>query len=362
VAVAGTRDERSGTDGLISAIQDLSLARTIPEIHLVLSRTARRLNRAHGSSLVLVDGAFGHYVEEDGAGPGWKGRRIPLGSTVSGWCVRDRRPVVVDDVRADIRIPVAPYWSTPVHSLIAVPVRSRAPIGAVINYWTEPHVASGDEVRLLQALADSASVVIESAAMKVFLEERVRRRTAELEHLNTRLHNEVAERKRAEDEVRRLSLVDELTGLYNRRGFNLLAGRELKSVQRNGRRALVLYIDLDGLKQANDTRGHDAGDRLLARAASVLRTVTREVDTAARIGGDEFAVFMTLGYDHPPVHLIVERFLDAARAAGIKWSIGATATPPERQVTLDDLLVGADEAMYRGRRARRGEAPLAVPT
>jgi diguanylate cyclase (GGDEF)-like protein len=363
MAVAGTREDRqSAIDGLVAAIQDLSQARTIPEIHQVLSRSARLLNRAGGSSLALVDGAFGHHVEEDGAGPGWKGRRIPLDSSVAGWCVRDHGPVVIDDVRADIRLAVAPYWSTPVHSLIAVPVRSRDPIGVLINYWADRHVATGDEVQLLQALADSASVAIESAAAKVFLEERVQRRTAELEQLNTRLQNEVAERKRAEDEVRRLSLVDELTGLYNRRGFNLLAGRELKSVQRTGRRALVLYIDLDGLKQANDSRGHDAGDRLLIRAASVLRTVTREVDTAARIGGDEFAVFMTLGYDHPPLPLIVERFLEAARSAGIKWSVGATATPPERLVSLDDLLAGADEAMYRGRRARRGAKPVAVAT
>jgi hypothetical protein len=73
---------------------------------------------------------------------------------------------------------------------------------------------------------------------------------------------------------------------------------------------------------------------------------------------------MTLGYDHPPLPLIVERFLDAARAAGIKWSVGATASPPGRLVTLDDLLAGADEAMYRGRRARRGAPakPVAVAT
>lgn len=351
----------AGTDALINSIQDLSLARTTSEIHAVLGRAARRLTGAHGSGLVLVEGALARHVEEEGTGPGWKGRRIPLDSSLVGWCVTDHRAVAIEDVRRDIRLSVAPYWSTPVASLVAVPIRSRQPIGALLNYWSARHAPTDDEIRLLQALADSASVAIESAAMKVYLEERVATRTAELEQLNNRLQNEVADRKRAEDEVRRLSLVDELTGLYNRRGFNLLAGRELKSVQRTSRRALVLYIDLDGLKQANDSQGHDAGDRLLSRAAAVIRTVTREVDTAARIGGDEFAIFMTLGYDHPPLPLIVERFLDAARAAGINWSVGATATPPGRTVTLDDLLVGADEAMYRGRRARRGAKRLAAP-
>jgi diguanylate cyclase (GGDEF)-like protein len=302
----------------------------------------------------MVDGLFACYAQEDGAAPGWSGRRIPLDRCVAGWCVSQHLPVVIEDVRSDIRLPVATYWSTSVTAVAMVPIGSRDPLGALACYWTSRHRPSAPDLSLLQALADSAALAVDNAALKATLEDQVGRRTAELEQLNRRLHREIAERTRAEEEVRRLSLVDELTGLYNRRGFNLLAGRELKSIQRSGRRALVLYIDIDGLKQANDRHGHDAGDRLLARAAAVLRSVTREVDVAARVGGDEFAVFMTLGYDPPPVHLIVERFLDAARTHGLQWSIGATSTPPERQVTLDDLLVAADQAMYGGRRARRG--------
>lgn len=359
MAVAEPADDpRFGLDGLIAAVQDLAMVRSVPEIHRVVSRAARRINRADGADLVLVDGSFAHYVDEDGTGPGWKGRRIPLDKCLSGWAIRNRKPLVVRDVRGDIRLPVAPYWSTPVTSLVIVPVRSRDPIGALSNYWTGERAPTGEDVRVLQALADTTSVALENAVVRASLEERVRARTAELEEVNRQLKREISDRKRAEDEVRQMSLVDELTGLYNRRGFNFLAGRELKSVHRTGRRGLVLFIDLDGLKQANDSRGHEAGDRLLIRAANAVRSVTRETDVAARLGGDEFAVFMTLGYDHPPIHLIVERYIEAARVAGVKWSVGATATPPERVVTLDDLLTGADEAMYRGRRARRGEAQV----
>ena len=346
-------NDRFGAEDLVAAIQELSLARTLPEIHAVVRRAARRVARSEGSSLALLDGAFCRYVEEEGVGPGWKGRHLPVGHCLSGWAITQGRPVVVPDVRADVRLPAAPYWSTPVASLVVVPVRSQAPIGALASYWSTPRAPTGAEVRRLQALADTASVAIDAAAGRAEMERRVRERTAELEEVNTRLQREIGERRRAEDEVRQLSLIDELTGLYNRRGFMLLAGRELKSLQRSGRRALVLYLDLDGLKQANDSLGHDAGDRLLTRAASTLRSVTRDTDVAARIGGDEFAVFMTLGYDHPPVPLIVERFLDAARRAEVRWSVGATATPPGRLITLEDLLAGADEAMYRGRRARR---------
>ncbi len=350
-------DHRFGTRALIQAIQDLSLARTPLDVQHVVRRSARRLIRADGASLALRKGPVCEYVEEDGLVPGWAGRRLTLGSCLSGWVMVNARPAVVPDIRADHRLPLAQYHSGPVRSLVVVPIRSQDPIGAIANYWTTPHLPDGDEVRMLQALADSTSVALENVAVRAELEERVRDRTARLEEVNAQLQREIAERRRAEEEVRQLSLIDELTGLYNRRGFMLLAGRELKALQRSGRRALLLYIDLDGLKTANDLRGHDAGDRLLARAGGVLRTVTRETDVAARIGGDEFAVFMLLGYDHPPVHLIVERFLDAARRAGVKWSVGATATPPGRTVTLDDLLVGADEAMYRGRRARRGDRP-----
>lgn len=343
----------TAVDLIVEAVQELSLARTVPEIHRVVTRTGRKLTGADGCGLVMVEDRFAFHVDEDGRGPGWRGRRIPLDSAVAGWCISEGHPVVIEDVRDDIRIPVAAYWSTPITAVAMVPVRSRDPIGAVAAYWSARHVPTGTELRQLQALADSASLALDNATVRATLEDRVRRRTSELEAVNRRLQTEIAERKKAEEEIRRLSLVDELTGLYNRRGFSLLAGRELKAIQRSGRRALVIYIDLDGLKQANDQKGHDAGDRLLQRAASVLRSVTRDTDVAARMGGDEFAVFMTLGFDHPPLHLIVERYLEVARTHDVRWSVGATATPPGRVVMLDDLLVAADEAMYRGRRARR---------
>jgi diguanylate cyclase (GGDEF)-like protein len=345
---------------LLAAVGDLARARTPGEIQRASARAARRLTRADGSSLMLAEGRAAHVVDEEGRTPGWKGRRLPLEGSLPGWCLAHNRPVVIGDVRADVRLPVASYWSTPVTSLVMVPVGTRAPVGVLAAYWTTQRRPDALDVRRLEAVAAAASLATENAALRADLERRVASRTTELEELNRQLAAEVAERRRAEEEVRRLSLVDELTGLYNRRGFNFLAGRELKAAYRQGRRGLVLYFDLDGLKQANDTLGHEAGDRLLVRAGAALRSVTRDTDVAARLGGDEFAVFMSLGYDHPPLPLIVERYLEVARRAGIRWSVGATATPPERVVTLDDLLGGADEAMYRGRRARRQVAGAVV--
>lgn len=352
--------DRGVVEGLVAAVRELSRVRSLSDANRVLYRSARGLARAQGVGLTLLEGDYGFHAEEDGLGPGWKGRRMPLEHSVAGSCIRSAKPVVIADVLSDVRLSVAPYWSGPVGSLVAVPVRSADPIGALTCYWSAPRRPTASEVEVLAALADTAAVAVEAAAGRAELERRVKERTAELEELNRSLERELGERRRAENEVRQQSLVDELTGLYNRRGFTTLAGRELLSLQRNGRRALVLYLDVDGLKQANDAFGHDAGDRLLVRAASVLRSATRQSDVAARMGGDEFAVFMPLGYDHPPLHLLVERYLEAARRAGVRWSVGATATPPDRAVTLDDLLTGADEAMYRGRRARRALAGAAA--
>jgi diguanylate cyclase (GGDEF)-like protein len=343
-------------DALLEAVREMVAARDVDAVARTAARAASRLAGADGSALAVVEGRYCHFVEESGAGPGWKGRRIPLTECLAGRAVLTGGPVVVPDVRADLALDAAPYWSGPVASLAAVPVVGSEPAGALVVHWTARRVPAGGEMRSLRAVADAAALAVENLALRSTMESRVRDRTAELERANRRLEREIGERRRAEELVRHESHVDELTGLFNRRGFLFHASRELEAAKRTGRRAIVLFFDLDGLKRANDTRGHEAGDRLLAAAGAVLRSATRDSDVAARIGGDEFAVFMTLGYDAPPVHLIAERFLEAARRAGVSWSIGATATPPGRNVSLDDLLAGADEAMYRGRRARRRPA------
>lgn len=347
-----------GIPVLISAIQELSVARSRAEIHRAIKKAARRVNGADGSTLAVRSGELCVYVEQDGIGPDITGRKVPLGTCISGWAIANRCPAVVDDVRSDGRVGPDGFGPGSATSVVVVPVRVSDPVAAIANYWLGRHPPSDEEVSLLQALADAMSVALESVAARSRLEERVRERTAELQRANARLEREVAERRKAEEQIRELSLTDELTGLYNRRGFMVLASQELKVLERSGRRGLLVYVDLDGLKRTNDSRGHQAGDRLIRRAAAVLRSVARDADIVGRLGGDEFAVLMPLGFAHPPLHDIVERFLDGAREAGIRWSVGATATVPGRTAALEDLIAGADEAMYRGRRAR-GAAPAA---
>ncbi len=96
---------------------------------------------------------------------------------------------------------------------------------------------------------------------------------------------DISDRKRMEEELRALSLIDELTGLYNRRGFLTLARHQQKISSRTGKEMLLIYADVDGLKKINDTFGHDAGDAALVETARILKESFRSSDVTARLGG-----------------------------------------------------------------------------
>ena len=106
------------------------------------------------------------------------------------------------------------------------------------------------------------------------------------------MYHDISARKRAEEDLRALLLVDELTGLPNRRAFITLSEQALKLAMRMERDVLMIFIDVDRLKDINDTWGHLVGDRALIDTARVLRESFREADIVARLGGDEFVALM----------------------------------------------------------------------
>jgi diguanylate cyclase (GGDEF)-like protein len=163
-----------------------------------------------------------------------------------------------------------------------------------------------------------------------------------------------------------LALVDELTGLHNRRGFLVLAGKQLQIAQRTGRPDLLLFIDLDDMKRINDERGHEGGDAALRRTATVLHAAFRASDIIARIGGDEFVVLCPNTSPEMAASLLqgLEKRVEAANAGaaatwGLSLSVGYAAFDPENPVTLDDLVRTADAAMYAAKQGKRsrGSAP-----
>ena len=178
--------------------------------------------------------------------------------------------------------------------------------------------------------------------------------------LQMSLAQRVAELELAQESLRNLSLTDDLTGLYNRRGFFALAKQQLNSARREGRHASLVYIDMDGLKRLNDTHGHEIGSRVIQEVGDILRETFRSSDLIARIGGDEFVVFETSN-DQIDEGTDVQRLQDnvtrhnaqQARDYEISLSIGVASMDSDSSMTLEELLKNGDKTMYQQKRSKR---------
>jgi diguanylate cyclase (GGDEF)-like protein len=165
-----------------------------------------------------------------------------------------------------------------------------------------------------------------------------------------------------QEELRRLATVDELTGLANRRGFFALGEHQLLVAARTRASVALLFLDVDGLKGVNDELGHAVGDLLLKEAAQVIEETIRGSDVAGRLGGDEFCVLL-MGDPDLDADRVVLRMQEtveshnaiAGRDYLISLSIGLSALPAGRSVTLEELIDAADEGMYEDKRAKRQE-------
>jgi diguanylate cyclase (GGDEF)-like protein len=170
----------------------------------------------------------------------------------------------------------------------------------------------------------------------------------------------ISERKRIEDELRALSLTDELTGLYNRRGFFTLADQQLKFANRNKKGMFLLSADLDNLKEINDTLGHEQGDLLLFETASILRKSFRDSDIIARLGGDEFVILATETPETTIESLTIrlKANLDAHNTEGNKpynlsFSMGMIQYNPDHPSSIEELLSQADKLMYEEKKQKQ---------
>ncbi|HEX3835603.1 MAG TPA: GGDEF domain-containing protein [Steroidobacteraceae bacterium] len=152
--------------------------------------------------------------------------------------------------------------------------------------------------------------------------------------------------------MRTMATTDELTGVYNRRGFEWVANRLLRHLARDRRGAVLLYVDVDNLKSVNDTLGHAIGDRLLTATASMLRAACGESAIIGRIGGDEFAVLVrhSGAEDHNLLRKHLKSLIAECNAAGrippLSMSIGVAEFDPLRPTSVLTLMERADRAMY----------------
>lgn len=176
--------------------------------------------------------------------------------------------------------------------------------------------------------------------------------------LSITLHD-ISTRKREELRLRKASLTDDLTRLHNRRGFMALAEQQLRVARRHGKDAVVMYVDMNGFKELNDTFGHAVGDKALVEVARLLRSTVRDCDVVARLGGDEFTVLAldADGFGARVIQKRIEEQLSLLNASGVLptslgLTIGHTRVRPTDPAGICELLQRADQLLYARKRRR----------
>jgi diguanylate cyclase (GGDEF)-like protein/PAS domain S-box-containing protein len=180
----------------------------------------------------------------------------------------------------------------------------------------------------------------------------------------TAVIRDITERKKIEDKIKALSLTDELTGLYNRRGFFNLSEQQLKLAKRGSKKVYMLYLDLDNFKEINDTFGHSEGDTVLKDIAMILKSSYRESDVIGRLGGDEFVVF-PIGSDDETIKIVVDRLYKnidifnrkSNKSYKLSVSVGVASYDPIAPCSLDELITKADHLMYENKKNKQDKNP-----
>lgn len=249
----------------------------------------------------------------------------------------------MDGITVCRRLREQPDDGRPVYLILLTARSSKRDVVAGLGAGADDYVAKpfdGDELRAR----------VEVGARVVELQLSLAQRVAELEQALGQLRD-------AQETLRNLSLTDDLTGLYNRRGFFAFANQHLKTARRAGCGVSLVYADMDGLKAINDTHGHDEGSKALGRVADVLRRTFRGSDIVARIGGDEFVVLEAAAGAGGGVERLRENLRrHNAETSGpyeLSLSVGVFRCGPGDDPNVEEMLARADELMYEEKRRKR---------
>ena len=251
---------------------------------------------------------------------GLRGRKVRAGTGVVGWIADRREDLIIEDVSSDPRFDPGSDEQSGfrTRSIIGVPLVSRDRVFGVIELVNEleDRVFTRLDLRVLRTIADFAAIAVE--------------RSYYLEAL------------------RRLSMVDTLTGIPNRRAFERVLEREKERAKRSGKIFSLLVIDIDAFKAINDRHGHEAGDDVLKRLARILVDCTRHMDTAARLGGDEFVVLLP-DTERVAAEEARARILETVSERNSRESLAFTVSiglETGDGESADAVLSGADRDMY----------------
>jgi diguanylate cyclase (GGDEF)-like protein len=249
-------------------------------------------------------------------------------------------------------------WMMPLMDGVEICRRVRAAVRASPTYiiLLTAKSSMGEIVRGLQAGADDY-LTKPFNRDELYARVQVGMRVVELQR---NVAERVQQLERAEAELRTISLTDDLTGLCNRRGFLMHAEEHLKVGRRTGKEFLLLYADLDGLKQINDTHGHAEGSQAIVRTAEILRQTFRESDIVARLGGDEFTI-LAKDTSCETAERITTRLQEILqnhnagrrRTYELSLSLGVLRVTPDVNATVEELMGQADRLMYEQKRSKR---------
>jgi len=320
---------------LVRAVQDLSKARSLPEVQQVVRTAARDVAEADGATFVLREGDEVHYADEDAIEPLWKGRRFPIDQCISGWSMTHRSTVVIEDVRLDDRIPQDAYRPTFVRSLVMVPIRPDDPLGAIGTYWARPVTPSPATVEVARALADSTAIAMEHVQLLADLEARVAARTKALSRRMAQL--ELCARKRRmlaaeamHAEERERTLLSELIH-DDALQYILAARQELAEAAKGDSGALDrARPHLDAAQQSLRTLTADLSPVTL-QSSSLSELIGAVVSTYTE--GRDWAVVTQLGDD---IRLAHGQFLPRA-ARELLANVAKHAQARKVSVTLEEV-------------------------
>lgn len=273
--------------------------------------------------------------------------------------MENRRPIFLPDVALDPGTQGAGLLAIGGVSLLAFPFPSAEPMGVLGALWCRKKSRQQLKrlIPTLRQIADLAGAALGNVESRLAIERQVSARRKETAQAAQRHEVELRRRDLVEEEIRRISITDVLTGMLNRRGFFLRAEQSLRVARRQKMPSALIFADIDALKTVNDRLGHDEGDRLIQDGASILRSCFRDSDVVARLGGDEFAAF-TLDAAIPEVILAriqenIESFDQrSSRPYRVSFSTGIVQCDPSSDLALSDYLALADKQMYEQKKER----------
>ncbi|HJW27436.1 MAG TPA: GGDEF domain-containing protein [Rhodocyclaceae bacterium] len=271
----------------------------------------------------------------------------------------EQTPIVQPQMAA---IPVTPASVVPNlegEGVVTFPFPPFHAKGVLAGRWdhASQHLAAPEQQRVLRYLGELAGAALGNVELRLMLETQVVSCRDQVASSAQEYARELQRRDQLEEEIRRISDTDVLTGLLNRRGFHKHAEQSYKMAKRQNLPAILLFADVDGLKAVNDQFGHDVGDRLIQDCAWILRNSFRDSDVLARFGGDEFAAFTFDTAQPEGILLRIQENVESYRRHTdrpyqVSFSTGVVRCDPAAELGLSDYIGMADQEMYRQKRRR----------